>query len=222
MQLEDLDDLHANFVEPLMARYAEVSGHRKFLDELLSRIDDVVSMEKRSEPKSVPYKLGFDNTRGGISIVLTFQVGSKPHHEHFCATPRGFYFRRKMMKSVEHVLMAFKKDPYNKDMREIQQQKMGYSAQDAMQSHGQYMQGGQSHGQYVQGMLPPPGGGYMMGHMQPPQYMGGQPQYVAAGMQPQGGYSQQQQYSQGQYNQTQQQYGYSQQQPSSQSQQGYY
>ena len=44
MVFEDLDELHSAFVEPLVARYAEVVCHRRFMDKLPSQMDELVSV----------------------------------------------------------------------------------------------------------------------------------------------------------------------------------
>ena len=44
MVFEDLDELHSAFVEPLVARYAEVVCHRRFADKLPSQMDELVSV----------------------------------------------------------------------------------------------------------------------------------------------------------------------------------
>ena len=40
--MQDLDELHATFVEPLLSRVVEFTSHRKFVDSLKSSVDDRV------------------------------------------------------------------------------------------------------------------------------------------------------------------------------------
>ena len=42
LQFEDLDELHAAFVEPLVSKVQSVTTHRKFRDDIKSKIDEQV------------------------------------------------------------------------------------------------------------------------------------------------------------------------------------
>lgn len=49
LQFEDLDELHAAFVEPLVSKVHSVTSHRKFRDDIKSKIDEQVWEEGRAE-----------------------------------------------------------------------------------------------------------------------------------------------------------------------------
>ncbi|GLI70134.1 hypothetical protein VaNZ11_014942 [Volvox africanus] len=193
MQYEDLDQVVAEFVEPLTQNCMTVTSHRKYIDLALAVVEERVRQEKQANPKVHPYYLTIQK---GSTFHIVFCVNQSVHKESFHATPKGFYFRSRTYSDIEHVLAVFKKQPVDPSKRAgaHRAEAMGYSgpggARDVphmrtgMQPNGSQYGGGMSYGQYGGSYY---GGGAGGGSQYPPtqaygaghggMYGGGGPHY---------------------------------------------
>ncbi|GAX85636.1 hypothetical protein CEUSTIGMA_g13051.t1 [Chlamydomonas eustigma] len=117
LSFEDLDELHQAFVIPLVEQVQFVTRHRKFRDEVKSRVDEMVIAEKNQDRSKTPYAIGIEAAKPGV-FFISFVMSNSAHHEHFVVTPKGPYFRQKLFKDVERLLDTFKKDPMNRTSRQ--------------------------------------------------------------------------------------------------------
>ncbi|KAG2488784.1 hypothetical protein HYH03_012781 [Edaphochlamys debaryana] len=115
VQYEDLDQVLAEFVEPLTEHCRAVTSHRKFMDAPQAEVEDKVRKEKQANPQYNPYYLTIHK---GHTFYITFCVNTSVHKEPFYATPKGFYFRSRTYGDIEHVLAVFKKQPVDPAKRQ--------------------------------------------------------------------------------------------------------
>ncbi|EFJ40270.1 hypothetical protein VOLCADRAFT_120010 [Volvox carteri f. nagariensis] len=187
---EDLDQVVAEFVEPLVQNCMAVTSHRKYMDAAQAVVEDRIRQEKQANPKVHPYYL---------------TIHKSVHKEPFHATPKGFYFRSKTFTDIEHVLATFKKQPVDPSKRagahRGSEAAGGYPSgpgggggghrdmprmRTGMQGGGQYG-GGMPYGQY--GSYYGGGGGGVGGSQYPPTqaYGGGHGMYGGGGQHYTGG-----------------------------------
>ncbi|GFR40315.1 hypothetical protein Agub_g851, partial [Astrephomene gubernaculifera] len=149
VQYEDLDQVIADFVEPLVQNCMAVTSHRKYMDAAQTLVEERVRTEKQANPKVHPYYLTMHK---GNTFYIIFCVASSVHKEPFHATPKGFYFRSRTYSDIEHVLGTFKKQPVDPSKRASahhRTEQLGYSAPSANLPHmrtGVQPQGGYTGG----------------------------------------------------------------------------
>lgn len=120
-QYEDIDELVARFVEPMVEHIRVVTWHHKFHAGDRISVDQHLKQERqRQGPQSSVYCLALDSMHVW-HFYIGFIVGSNPHHEYFRVVPKGFIFRDRLYPSVDHVIGAFKKDPRNDAQRKAAQ-----------------------------------------------------------------------------------------------------
>jgi hypothetical protein len=96
--------------------------------------------------------LAADEQRPG-AFYLGYILSSTPKREFFVVLPDGFYFRKKMHKTVDHMIAAFKAKPRGavdgrEDERRQQQQRQQQQAQQQDQGYAQLQ--AQQYQQYQQ------------------------------------------------------------------------
>ncbi|KAG2438290.1 hypothetical protein HYH02_010988 [Chlamydomonas schloesseri] len=125
---EDLDQVIADYVEPLVSHCQQLTSHRKFLDATPPEVEERVRGEKRANPAVHPYYLALREKNAQAQIVFCYS--SSVHRESFYVTPRGYYFRGRLHGSVDGMLAVFKKSPVdpNKRREAAAREQLGYSA----------------------------------------------------------------------------------------------
>ena len=118
-EYEDLDELVVRFIDPVGAAMRALAAHRKWKGgpemgpaTSWEDIQDDLRMEKEAAPNQAAYCLAADILRPG-AFFLAHHIGSVPRREYFVVLPDGFYFRKKIYGTVEHMLVQFKKNPGN-------------------------------------------------------------------------------------------------------------
>lgn len=116
-EYEDLDELVVRFIDPIAAAMRALSTHRKWRGgpgtgpaKSWEEIQDELRLEKESA-SFTGYCLAPDVHRPG-AFFIAHHIGSSPRREYFVVLPDGFYFRKKMYGTVEHMLASFKKNPF--------------------------------------------------------------------------------------------------------------
>ncbi|KAG2429563.1 hypothetical protein HXX76_010798 [Chlamydomonas incerta] len=172
---EDLDQVIADYVEPLVSHCQQLTSHRKFLDATPPEVEERVRAEKRANPGVHPYYLALRDKNAAAQIVFCYSASV--HREPFYVTPRGYYFRGRLHGSVDGVLAVFKKNPVDPAKRReaATREQLGYSAPTGalpqMRTGVQpQQQGGYTGGSGTQG-----GGGGMGGGYGGQPYPGGGP-----------------------------------------------
>ncbi|KAL6750312.1 hypothetical protein V8C86DRAFT_2441164, partial [Haematococcus lacustris] len=131
LEFEDLDELHAAFVEPLVAQIHAVTSHRKFMEGSKTAVDERVRAEFTAANGNIsPYYIGISSERSSVHFFISFcPVGSasgRARHDYFHPTPAGLYFRRRTFNHLERLLALFKQQPVSKD-RVQEQGALGYT-----------------------------------------------------------------------------------------------
>jgi transcription elongation factor SPT6 len=115
-EYEDLDELVVRFIDPIAAAMRALSTHRKWRGgpengpaKSWEEIQDELRLEKESATFT-GYCLAPDTQRPG-AFFIAHHIGPAPRREYFVVLPDGFYFRKKMYGTVEHMLASFKRNP---------------------------------------------------------------------------------------------------------------
>jgi transcription elongation factor SPT6 len=116
-EYEDLDELVVRFIDPVSSAMRALASHRKWNGGPLlgppkswEEIQDDLKILKSQAPNQAAYCLAADAQRPG-AFYLAHLIGSNPRREYFVVVPDGFYFRKKVYGTVEHMLVQFKKNP---------------------------------------------------------------------------------------------------------------
>ena len=125
-EYEDLDELVVRFIDPIAAAMRALSLHRKWRGgpemgpvKSWEEIKDELRLEKGST-SFTGYCIAPDVHRPG-AFFIAHHIGSSPRREYFIVLPDGFYFRKKMYGTVEHMLASWKKNPFG-NMAQAHQQ----------------------------------------------------------------------------------------------------
>jgi transcription elongation factor SPT6 len=172
-EYDDLDEFSFRFVEPVAAALRALVSHRKWrggdatLGELpvsWNEIRSKLTEERRQHPMAAAYALAADEQRPG-AFYLAYSISNTPRREFFVVLPDGFYFRKQMYRTVDHMIAAFKENPRGgaaaaaaaaqederreqQERQEQQQQGRSRQEQQAQQYQGQgYQQQEQYNGQ---------------------------------------------------------------------------
>jgi hypothetical protein len=109
---DDLDELGARFVDPLAGALRALAHHRKWSPAPGWEAAQAELLEQRKRNKEqVAYCLAAEPLRPG-AFYLAYIVTHTPRREFFVALPDGFYFRGKMVGTVDEMLSAFKRNPH--------------------------------------------------------------------------------------------------------------
>jgi hypothetical protein len=136
---EDLDEVAARFVAPLVARAGEVASHRRFCPGAREAVSDRLRRDcaeaaAAGRPGAGGYRLGLrvDPRDGGSTEAAGYilaagggggAVGGPELMEPFLIVPEGFWFRRRLLATVEDVVSAFKREPlYSVEQKQREQQ----------------------------------------------------------------------------------------------------
>jgi len=167
-EYDDLDEFSFRFVEPVAAALRALVGHRKWrggdaslnqLPKSWVELRNELNSERQQHPMTAAYALAADEQRPG-AFYLAYNISNTTRREFFVVLPEGFYFRKKMHKTVDHMIAAFKKDPkgpitaQEEDRKRQQRQQPRQQQQQQLQNQGY----GQQYQQYQQQQYP--GQGY--------------------------------------------------------------
>ncbi|KAL0039173.1 hypothetical protein WJX77_010168 [Trebouxia sp. C0004] len=113
LTFEDLDDVIANFAEPYLENVRALVAHRKFMDGDWER--DLQPTLRAENPKPA-YRLGIRYEQPGI-FFLGFVMRSTPARENFSVLPSGYYFRKKVVSTIDAAIDKFKRNPVPLEMQ---------------------------------------------------------------------------------------------------------
>lgn len=111
-EYEDLDEILARYISPMVGYCREVYSHKYYRPELdienMPQIDSLLLQEQRQAPNKIPYFFICDKRYPG-KFLLSYMVRLKARHEHFTVTPEGFRFRNIKHKNFTTLINWFKK-----------------------------------------------------------------------------------------------------------------
>lgn len=178
---DDLDEVVARYVEPLVENVTQLRNHRKFEEGDTNAVNKHIRQQlSQAAGASGAYCVALDAARPGTGCIAYGAGGpeSSIYREWFNITPKGYYFRGRTYPEVERVLDAFKRDPNYKKKQRADMQGGMMAAQQRM------MGGPPGYGQQTPGYGQPPGGATPYG----PGGMGGYNPYGNPQQQQQSGY----------------------------------
>jgi transcription elongation factor SPT6 len=111
-EYEDLDEVYARHIEPMVKHIRAAHAHRKFRLGDKREVDLRLKAEMNRAPNTRPYAISVSKEHEGVfclSAILS-KTGNV-HHEYFACKPEGFRFRRMEFPTVERMLSYFKVNP---------------------------------------------------------------------------------------------------------------
>lgn len=113
-QYEDLDEISARYLDPILANCDLMAAFRKFEPgKTEMEVEALVRQEKSQVPNGIPYKVAVSVKHPG-RYVLLYIPNTSVRKEYISVTPDGFRFRSRVHKDVERLVAWFKrhwKDP---------------------------------------------------------------------------------------------------------------
>lgn len=105
---DELDELIARYMDPLVANAREVMSHRMYRDGTEEEVDALLAEEKARQPSRIPYFISVSHRAPG-RFVLSYLPHVHPRHEIITPTPVGIRFRGHIFQRTEDLIQWFKK-----------------------------------------------------------------------------------------------------------------
>lgn len=109
---EDLDEVMARHVEPMLSFAKQITRHRKFMSgSSLKEIDDAVHQQWVRNQTVRPYALCLSYetvNRPYFCISYIRSASGNVHHEYITVTPDGYRYRKISFPTVERLIAYFK------------------------------------------------------------------------------------------------------------------
>jgi transcription elongation factor SPT6 len=108
-EYEDLDEVVARYIEPMISHIKHMLRHRKFMRGRKDEIDAALQQQLARQPNVRPYALGVSHDNPGLfCISFILSSSGNVHHEYIQINPAGFRFRKMEFPSVDRMLAYFK------------------------------------------------------------------------------------------------------------------
>ena len=110
-EYEDLDEVMARHVEPIVSHVKHMLKHRKFMRGTKDEIDAALQQQLARNPSVRPYALGVCHNNRSLalfSISFIMSASGRVHHEYVQVIPSGYYYRKMEFPSVDRMLAYFK------------------------------------------------------------------------------------------------------------------
>jgi len=106
---EDIDEIIARYVNPLLDNVRLLTKYKKFENIQKEKVPELLKKQKNaSVGEFIPYVITPDETRSG-KFILYYQPGKHIKKEPISVTGEGFLFTKKVFNSVNKLINAFKK-----------------------------------------------------------------------------------------------------------------
>ncbi|GBG67753.1 hypothetical protein CBR_g879 [Chara braunii] len=105
---EDLDEVVARYVEPLVTKIRDMLKYRKFKRGTKVEVDDQLKQEKMEKPGVIPYYVSVSYEHPG-AFILSYIRNVNPHHEYISVSPKGYRYRKKDFKSPDALIGWFQR-----------------------------------------------------------------------------------------------------------------
>lgn len=109
-QFDDLDEIIANYINPMAANVAEILEFKYYKPEVLGlkdKADEILKVQKRDNPNSIPYLISAVKRAPG-NFMLSYLPRDRVIHEYIQVTPVAFQYRRIEFKSINELIRWFK------------------------------------------------------------------------------------------------------------------
>ncbi|KAJ7545245.1 hypothetical protein O6H91_09G112200 [Diphasiastrum complanatum] len=105
---EDLDEVMARYVEPLVGRWRDMLRYRKFKPGRKEDIDELLRSDRTNNPSRFPYYFSVCHEHPG-AFMLSYIRSVNPHHEYVTVTPTGYKFRKQTFDNIDKLVAYFQK-----------------------------------------------------------------------------------------------------------------
>lgn len=105
---EDLDEVIARYVEPLVGFLREMLRYRKYKQGTKMEIDDLLRVERAANPKRIPYYFSVAHEHPG-AFMLSYIRAVNPHHEYISLSSKGFRYRKHNFDNIDKLVAYFQK-----------------------------------------------------------------------------------------------------------------
>ena len=111
-EYEDLDEVYARHIEPMVKHIRAAHAHRKFRRGDKREVDLRLKAEMARAPNTRPYAISVATEHQGVfCLSAILSKSGTVHHEYFSCKPEGFRFRRIEFPTVDRMLDYFKVNP---------------------------------------------------------------------------------------------------------------
>ncbi|VDK88893.1 unnamed protein product [Dibothriocephalus latus] len=113
-EFEDLDEIVARFMQPMVYLIREVMTHKYYRDSrggIRDVLTELLRKEKEISPNRIPYFLSAMAEHPGC-FLIAYMPNQRARFEVFSVKPDGFKFRRLMFPSLDRLIGWFK-EHYN-------------------------------------------------------------------------------------------------------------
>jgi transcription elongation factor SPT6 len=105
---DDLDDVMANCVDPLVSYAESVTAHRRFKVGRKEEINTFLGEAKQQNPNELPYVLAFNHDLAG-KFLICFQPWTKVMRHNVHLTPKGLKYKNRFFPTAQRAIDYFKK-----------------------------------------------------------------------------------------------------------------
>jgi transcription elongation factor SPT6 len=103
----DIDEICVRYVQEFMDFAKKLIKHHKFNPGKPEEIEQKLMQEKKENPKSIPYRIGFNPKQPG-SFIIYYLPNNRVKKQYLSVTPEGYMFNQRSFPSVTKLLNAFK------------------------------------------------------------------------------------------------------------------
>ena len=104
---EDLDEVLAHYLDPIVLYCQEVFNHRKYNASSPQQIEEFLHKEKEQNASSIPYCISVNERHPGY-FDICFIPNKRIHRESFSVQAEGFKYKKKFFTKVSKLLDYFK------------------------------------------------------------------------------------------------------------------
>ncbi|MCO5570094.1 hypothetical protein L7F22_023810 [Adiantum nelumboides] len=118
---EDLDEVIARYVDPLVGNLKEMLRYRKFRRGQKDEVDALLKQEKLVNPSRIVYAFSVSHEHPG-AFLLSYLRSSNIHHEYISLYPKGYRFRKRMFEKIDKLVKFFQEhvnDPVSEPNRSL-------------------------------------------------------------------------------------------------------
>ncbi|BBN03708.1 transcription elongation factor SPT6 [Marchantia polymorpha subsp. ruderalis] len=115
---EDLDEVIARYVDPLVGHVKNVLRYRKFKRGSKAEVDDCLRILKKEKPMVIPYFFSICHEHPGAFRLSYIKSVSTVSHEYISVSPSGLKFRKRVFDTPEKLVYYFQKH-FNESLPEV-------------------------------------------------------------------------------------------------------
>eukprot|EP00250_Pteridium_aquilinum_P021264 c25074_g1_i1 orf=411-5594(-) len=118
---EDLDEVIARYVDPLVGNLKEMLRYRKFRRGRKEEVDSLLKQEKLVNQSRIAYAFSVSHEHPG-ALLLSYLRSSNIHHEYISLYPKGYRFRKRMFEKIDKLVKFFQEhvnDPVSEPNRSL-------------------------------------------------------------------------------------------------------